>query len=309
MRELTSLRIPLGVGAGLVAGVVGLLPWIIDGARLPLQNLWGEETLPGDMPFALLPLSQYYATEIVALLAMGGVLAGLAARMISKADPPVWPASAGLILVQTAAILQSFLTLGSGLSSDSGMVDPRARLYFVGMLAGTLLASLLAHFVLWLVAWPGRELPALGYGLAAVPIGHWISYLLTAPFGPGGAPGFVMHLPRWVPVLVVAVALGWLGVRAVGAVIVWAIDFVLLLVMPPLFTAVQAALGMRVLRGNLRETTAYAFEMFAAVLPDSVLPAVAAIVAALLITLAAGLVARNRTRPGHPERRTAPTPP
>ena len=33
----------IGVGAALV----GLLPWIITGMRLPLQNLWASSTLPG----------------------------------------------------------------------------------------------------------------------------------------------------------------------------------------------------------------------------------------------------------------------
>lgn len=47
----------LAIGA--VSAVLGLLPWLITGMRLPLQNLWAADTAPDAMPIVLLPFSQY----------------------------------------------------------------------------------------------------------------------------------------------------------------------------------------------------------------------------------------------------------
>ena len=57
--------------AGAGSAVVGLLPWMITGMRLPLQNLWASDTLPKSMPVALLPLSNYAVTLIAGLLVTG----------------------------------------------------------------------------------------------------------------------------------------------------------------------------------------------------------------------------------------------
>ena len=75
----------LGSLLGILAGLLGLAPWLISGARLPLQNLWGTEVLPEQMPVSLLPLSQYKLTTLVAFLTAGGAVAGLAVRMWSPA--------------------------------------------------------------------------------------------------------------------------------------------------------------------------------------------------------------------------------
>lgn len=42
---------------GAAAAVLGLLPWIVTGMRLPLQNLWAADTAPDQMPVAFLPMS------------------------------------------------------------------------------------------------------------------------------------------------------------------------------------------------------------------------------------------------------------
>ena len=40
---------------GVLAGLLGLAPWLVSGAQLPLQNLWAKEVLPAQMPVSLLP--------------------------------------------------------------------------------------------------------------------------------------------------------------------------------------------------------------------------------------------------------------
>jgi hypothetical protein len=63
------LYVLMGVGAA----VAGLLPWIITGMRLPLQNLWADEGagLAEPMPFVLLPFSQYFVTLLIGVIAVG----------------------------------------------------------------------------------------------------------------------------------------------------------------------------------------------------------------------------------------------
>lgn len=55
-----TIGTPTYLALGAAAAIVGLIPWIITGMRLPLQNLWATDTRPADMPLALLPFSQYY---------------------------------------------------------------------------------------------------------------------------------------------------------------------------------------------------------------------------------------------------------
>src|SRR5690606_40914719 len=55
---------PLGRYAiGVAAAVVGLLPWLLTGMRLPLQNLWSHPTSPEDMQHAQLVFNQYFAFQ------------------------------------------------------------------------------------------------------------------------------------------------------------------------------------------------------------------------------------------------------
>src|SRR6185312_2805072 len=58
----------IALALGVAAGALGILPWLVGGGTLPLQNLWANNDMPNDMPFALLPVSQYAATAIFVLL-------------------------------------------------------------------------------------------------------------------------------------------------------------------------------------------------------------------------------------------------
>lgn len=44
---------------GAASAAAGLLPWLVAGMRLPLQNLWAAGTLPADMPRTRLPASTF----------------------------------------------------------------------------------------------------------------------------------------------------------------------------------------------------------------------------------------------------------
>lgn len=91
-----------------------LFPSWVGGGRLPLQNLWHAQTMPEDMPFALLPLSQYYAINIFVMLLLGGVIAGLVVRVVRRSRMlRTGSAALGVLLVHLIVTVQAFAVLGA----------------------------------------------------------------------------------------------------------------------------------------------------------------------------------------------------
>ena len=139
---------PVATAVAAVSALIGLAPWLASGARLPVQNLWAKATAPDDMPLALLPISQYATTTIVALLLTGAALGGLAVRVLRKgtdgARRPLIGGAVGLSAVQLLAIGQSFWVVAEGHGLLDDTADPRAHLYVGALLAGALLTWLVA---------------------------------------------------------------------------------------------------------------------------------------------------------------------
>lgn len=283
---------------GILAGLLGLGPWLITGAHLPLQNLWAAEAAPDQMPMSLLPLSQYELTTIVALLTVGGAAAGLAVRLWSPARrrPVKWCAAAGVLAVQFTATVQSFTVLDGGLAGGT-----MARLYFAGLLAGAVLSLAAALVALLLVSSTSRALVALGVGLVAVPFASWLVEWAVGVVGPINIPAAVPTAARWIPAVLVGCALAWCGLRPGRLAVVWLADLVLLWVVPALFISVNYVLGTRVAAGDLQEMLLMSRQILAATLGPAggALPTV---LLALAIALA-GLGARSvllRRRPPVP---------
>nr|WP_246223367.1 hypothetical protein [Pseudarthrobacter psychrotolerans] len=164
-------EVALALLIGLLAGLLGLAPWLATGAQLPLQNLWGTEVLPQQMPLSLLPLSQYELTTLVALMTVGGAAAGLAVRLWSPARRRLvtWCAAAGVLAVQVTAAVQAFRVLSGGLAGGT-----MPGVYFAGLLAGVIAAIAAGLVALLLLSAKSRALTALGVGLVAVPFGSWV---------------------------------------------------------------------------------------------------------------------------------------
>lgn len=292
-----------GLLTGALAAVVGLLPWLATGARLPLQNLWAQDTLPAEMPRAALPISQYEATTILALLVIGAALAGAVTALRRRRTPlaPValWPVLTGLALVQLAAVAQSFVVLARGLGlitppATSGTavltaVDDRATLYLAGMLGGTLVCLVLGLVVTALLAHRSAAVVALGVGLVAVPLASWVvAWPGVTDVGGGGL--LANTVVRWLPAVVVGLALGWCELRRRSHAVVWALDLALLWLLPATLTALTYAMGMRVLDGDLREMAAAAAQIFPLVLRESA----RGVMLALAIAVTVVLVRRGR---------------
>lgn len=288
----------LAVLIGVLAGVLGLAPWLITGAKLPLQNLWGSQVLPDDMPVALLPLSQYEVMTVVALLATGGALAGLAVRVWSpiRRRLAMWCAAAGVLAVQVAATAQSFTVLNDGLSSGT-----LSSYYFFGLLAGVILCLAASLEVLLLFASRSRVKATLGVGLMAVPFTSWAVQWVAAFVESFNMPTGIQTIAPWIPAILVGSALAWCGIQSASRVIVWLVNLALLWLIPALFTSVQSVLGTRVIAGDVPEMLLMGRQVLAAALgPEGgALPRVALALALGIVGLGGRFEVARRRRDAH----------
>ena len=253
----------LGWLLGIMAGLLGLAPWLITGAQLPLQNSWGSQVLPEQMPVSLLPLSQYELTTLVALLSSGGAMAGLAVRIWQPARRRLvaWCTASGVLAVQFSAAVQSFTVLDDGLTDGT-----LARVYFAGLLAGVIACIAAGVVALLLLAARSRALVALGAGLMAVPFTSWAGEWVVGLVGQANVPAAVPTVARWIPALIVGCALAWCGLRPARQAVVWLADLALLWVVPALFISVGYVLGTRAIAGDLQEILLMSRQILAATL-------------------------------------------
>ncbi|MET1017196.1 MAG: hypothetical protein ABWX76_10285 [Leifsonia flava] len=287
----------IGVGSALA----GLLPWLVTGLRLPLQNLWQNDTTPERMPLVLLPFSQYTLTLIVALLLIGSAAAGLVARATRARQTRGGFAAmvAGVLLVQLVATVQTAAVVGGGLQSRS-----ESTLYLALLIAVAALAVAVGVVVLCLIARAPRAGALVGLSIAAVAAGPWLSGLLS-PIGSFPAEWLVQVLgyTRWIPAILVGVAIAWCGVNTMGRVIASVVALVLLWIGPTLITAISAAAGSRVLAAYPSEMLDYGVGVFrmAVLMPELVVPPiVVAVVVAAIGLCGRMLLQRSRSAAARP---------
>lgn len=307
----------IGLVVGLAATALGLLPWLLTGARLPLQNLSSDAPQPSElsqngsleldafMPFSLLPLSQYAVVETAAWLVMGGVIAGLAIWLFRKRltiDP--WLASVGLLAGHLIVAVQAFTALRSVLPSvETGT----ARSYFLALLAGVAASVVLAQVLFWLLASGSKAARLTGVVLSSIPLGSWlvgiVSRLTPAQesFSTGGGASGLGWIGPVLPAIIVGLALGFTGVSPAKRLSLWFVGFAYLWLVPAALTAVQYGLGSRVLLKQPRELVDASLQVFTMALgpagqgPKLVLTAlIVGAVIALLLHL--GAKAKPRTK-------------
>lgn len=256
----------VALSIGFLAAALGLTPWWITGAKLPLQNLWANQVMPDQMPLALLPLSQYEVLTLIALLTTGGAAAGLVIRLWKPVHRGVatWCAVGGVLMVQVVATVQSFTALNNGLAGGR-LTD----YYYFGLLAGVI-SSLAASLVaLLLIAAKTRAIATLGIGLMAVPFTSWAVAWAVGVAGRQNLPIQVPAIAHWVPAVLVGCALAWCGLKPTRRVVVWVLNLVFLWVIPAIFTAVQSVLGTRVIAGDIPEMVLMGQQVLTAALgPD-----------------------------------------
>lgn len=291
------------LGIGLGSAVVGLLPWALTGMRLPLQNLWVAEIEPERMPIAWLPLSQYTVTIVLGLLVVGGAIAGLVARALADRLPARAPLSiaAGLLLVQVVAVAQSTQVLEYGLRAGE-----ESAFFLAACLIVAIVGVAGSALVFALIARAPRAGAVIGIVLGALAAGWWLGGLLP-PFGvlPNEVGnGALVEVVRWVPAVLVGVAIAWGGVRTTARVIAAVVSILMLWVVPAVATGVTSALGSRALLRDLPELVDYGWGVFrmALLMPElAAPPIVAALAVAAVGIVTRTLLARRALRETQPD--------
>lgn len=244
---------------GALAVIAGLAPWLATGARLPLQNLWEEQTPPGEMPLVALPISQYELGSILAMFVVGGVLAGLIVRTSAGDDHDASRAASsrsrfggafatglGAAIALAAVIVQPALVVAGGLRAGA-----LAGGYLTLAVAWAVLCGLVALALLGLIGSAPRPGATIAWAVAAAPIGTWVGLwlrpsLVGYPDGPTSLVGIAMGSLRWLPAIVVGVALAWCGLRRRPSTLVaWLISLAVLWITPAALTGLTYIAGYR----------------------------------------------------------------
>ncbi|MGN6444492.1 hypothetical protein [Amnibacterium sp.] len=287
--------VPLAVGVA--AGAIGLVPWLIHGMRLPLQNLWVTAPPEDAWPLVLLPFSQYALSTLASLLVIGGALGGLGGRALrgERTGAQRAPLAAGVLLVQVVALVQTTVVVRAGLPDR-----PETATYLGLLIAGSLFAMLVGLAVLLLLAAPRRAAVVVGAALAAVLLPSWLGGLLVPPITSVTGPTWILEVPRWLAPIAVGVAVAWSGVRTLGRIAAAVFAALALWIGPPIVTAVTSAAGARVYARLPGEMLGFGLDVFRSALlaPELVIPPllVAAAIAAVGI-VAHGAARRRRPAP------------
>ncbi|UFU06562.1 hypothetical protein [Ruania halotolerans] len=268
--------------AGLTAVIIGLVPWLRQGPVLPLQNLWEVDALPAQMPIALLPLNQYYLTAILGMLVLPGLLAGLLvhAAPAARRSRATALAALGLSIGYLGAVVQAALVLSAGLEDST-----RARVYLALIITWTGLSAFGGLIVLGLLGRGRRGGVPLAVAFAAPAATAWAGLLIMpSPATASALATDAVVALRWLPAVLVGLALGWCGARTLGRVVAWLLSLILLYVLPAALTALSYVAGYRAAANNPGELIGAGLDVLAAALaPDNAGPLV-------LVTLAIGMV-------------------
>ena len=272
---------------GAAGALVGLLPWLVTGARLPLQNLGADQSTTATS-FALLPFSQYYLTAIVALLVVGAAAAGLAGRTLADRRPRFGTTAlvAGVITVQLVAALQSTVVTVTSLEEST------RTLVYAGAVVAVIVVSLATGLlVLLLIARSPVPGATIALSLAAIVSASWVGTALrdVMLFGPNELVQGISLILRWMPAVLVGCAIAWCGFRTAGRIVAVIVSLAALWIGPAFFTAVSAAAGTRVLAPYPAEMAEYGIQVFlmALTMPELVIPP---LVVALIVGIVGALL-------------------
>jgi hypothetical protein len=151
--------------------------------------------------------------------------------------------------------------------SAAGLAPGSASdLYFAGLLAGVIAAVAASVVALFLLASQSRPRVAVGVGLMAVPFASWAVEWVVNLSGVGNVPAAIPTIARWLPAVLVGLALAWCGFRPKIRILVWAADLALLWVVPALFISVNYVFGTRVYLGDFEEMALMGRQILAATL-------------------------------------------
>ena len=288
-----TVALPVGLGGA----IVGLLPWLVSGARLPPQVLWVQTLRAEDMPFALLPFSFVTVILIFSLLIVGAAAAGIGGRALRVRGWGLVLLVLGVLIVQIGATVQTAGVVQKGLQDRL-----ESNVYLFALVAGTSLSILVGLIVTILVAGAPRAGALVGLTIGAIGMGSWIGALIDPSLIGRGELSALLVIVPWVAPVLTGVAIAWTGIDTAGRVIAALLALVLVWVAPAVTTALANALSNQVLIHSSSDVIDYAVGVFQAVLltPELALrPIIAtAVVAGVGLGVRVLISSRRRRRGG-----------
>lgn len=311
---------------GACAALLGLLPWLVTGMRLPLQNLWGRVVAPDRMPRALLPLSQYAVALILGLVVGGWALAGALERFGAGRDGMtgfrwrrVLALGAGVLAVDCAAAGQALPVAASGLAPGS-----ESTIYLVGLVAVVAGSVVVGMGVFLLIARGRVPVATAAMTVGAVAAGQWFGGFIhvVGPIQSWSPVAAVFYYPSiWAPSVITGLAIAWglstpstaarrrsgsagagpFLVASAGRIAGGAVSLGILWVLPAALEVVQGAVGSRVLLRMPDELVRFAQDSFS--LHLSAPATLASVTLAAAIGAVGAVIAglgRHGHRPGRP---------
>ena len=219
------------IGAA-VAWVVGALPWLVEGMRLPISSGW-PALAPSDEVRVALPFGEYHLVDMLVVTVVGGgagVVAAHAASALGLASRRGWEGATGALLGLALAMALTLRTVQPLLS------DGTEAKFLVGSLVGLgVVGSLLgaaAGFGMVRRSWWSP----VGAALLAGSLGTWVVSLTGALLGDGGA-GVVQIVNPWVVGTLVAAALVWTAWWSAGWLAWWPALLAIIWATPSMFAA------------------------------------------------------------------------
>lgn len=219
---------------GLVGFVLGLLPWLVHGGRLPVSGAWPAYEV-GATPWVALPFSEYRVGDLLALTALAGALAVALPHWLLRGPsrPRLWPVVGVALGLQLLALLQASSVVGRGLASSQAadlLVLVLTLVAGIGGLAGTGLGLLLVR--------GGPVVQALSGTTLAWLVPSWLSMLLAyGATSPSPLQTTTVGLVPYVAAVLHGPALGRLGFGGVGRVVTWLVSLAIAVLLPALMTA------------------------------------------------------------------------
>jgi hypothetical protein len=221
------------IGAG-VAWVLGALPWLVDGMRLPISSGW-PALAPEDEVRVALPFGEYHLVDMLVFTAVGGAVGVVAARVpkaLSPASLTGWAGATGALLGLGLAMAQTLRTVRPLLADDAEarlLVTTLVGLGALGALPGAAAGLGIVRRSWW---------SPVGAALLAGCLGTWLVSLSRVLLGDRVA-GFLEVVNPWLVGALVAGALIWTGWVAAGrwAWAWWPVVVALLWAMPAAFSA------------------------------------------------------------------------
>ncbi|MGZ8803811.1 MAG: hypothetical protein ACXWZG_00735 [Microbacterium sp.] len=252
-----TVALPTGIGGALI----GLLPWLLGGARLPPQVLWAQVVRPESMPIALLPFSFVTVILIFSLLIVGAAAAGIGGRTLRVRGWGLVLLVLGVLLVQVGAAAQTHGAMRPGLQDRL-----ESDVYLLALVAGTALSILVGLMVTILVASAPRAGALIGLTIGAIGMGSWFSTLIAPNLMGQDPPTAMLVIVPWVAPVLTGIAIAWTGIGTAGRVIAALFALVLVWVAPAVTTALSTALSNQVLIRSSSDVIDYGVQVFRAAL-------------------------------------------